>query len=89
VPFFISDGSGGTARPHVQSDVAEEMSQVQENVGKIAILAKDHYEDPELWRILWRALLISNAGETTGHHQPEQDTDQGQEKARNASVARP
>jgi len=24
---------------------------------EIAILAEDHYEDPELWAILWQAIL--------------------------------
>jgi hypothetical protein len=33
---------------------------MQSNGGGVAILAEDHYEDPELWRILWRALLASD-----------------------------
>jgi hypothetical protein len=39
---------------------------MQRNGGGIAILADDHYEDPELWRILWLALLAGDDGEATG-----------------------
>jgi hypothetical protein len=33
---------------------------MQRNVGGIAILTDDHYDDPLLWEILWRALLAGD-----------------------------
>ena len=39
---------------------------MQRNVSRIAILADDHYDDPLLWEILWRALL---AGDDQQEHE--------------------
>lgn len=59
MPFFCAEAQDGASKSHTRSGVRPETDQVQRNGGGIAILTEDRYEEPELWRILWRALLAS------------------------------